>query len=80
MTDRIRVLLVHLDRDTREDELEGLTEAIGMLRGVSGVTLAPVTTADILARQTVRLEYERQVMEAIHSVFEGKPWTPEKRD
>ena len=46
MTDRVRSLVVLLDRDTREDDVEVVMQAIQMIRGVATVEKGDVVTAE----------------------------------
>lgn len=73
MTDRIRQLVVTLDRDVREDDLEALTGAIGQLRGVLSVSQGDaVRPEDHLAREVVRGEIRVQLFQAIDEILDGR--------
>lgn len=39
MTDRIHSLLIVLEKDIRDDDVQGLANAISQLRGVAGVKM-----------------------------------------
>lgn len=72
MTDRIRHLTVVLDADYRDDDVEPIVEAIKMVRGVASVEEGIVEARDLLARDAVRAEIERDLHRAIDSVFSRK--------
>jgi hypothetical protein len=76
MTDRIRHLTVVLDRDIREDDLETLTSAIQMLRGVSQVKTHVVSATDAIARMAVRSEIQGKLFKAIDDIFDPPPERP----
>jgi hypothetical protein len=72
MTDRIRHLNVVLDADYRDDDAEPIIAAIKMVRGVASVEEHVVEAQDILVREAVRSEIERDLYEAIRRVFARK--------
>jgi len=54
MTDRVRTLVVTLDRDIRDDDVESIVSAIKMTRCVTHVETGPVVDlADHTARTVV---------------------------
>lgn len=62
MTDRIRSLTVILENDTRTDDVESVTDAIRMVRGVHSVTLGkPVNLTDLTARIQARSELRKKI-------------------
>ena len=62
MTDRSRVLTVLLDDVYREDDLEALMSAIGMLKHVVDVTYEPYTGFEHLAIAAAKLELRKQLL------------------
>lgn len=73
MTDRIRHLVVTLDRDVREDDLEALIAAIVQLRGISSVKLGdPVGLKDWSAREVVRVELRDLLNRTINTFFDDR--------
>ena len=68
MTDRVRVLTVALDRDIRTDDIESLTDAIRMMRGVLAVQLGePVGGNDWATEERVR----RELRQKLYAALEG---------
>jgi hypothetical protein len=56
MTDRIHALTVVLEHDMRDDDVEGLIQAIRWLRGVLSVDLHVTDISDHTARERARTE------------------------
>lgn len=71
MTDRVHALTVTLDRDIRVDDLEHLTGAIGMLRGVASVTEHVADWEDYTARERVRSDVGLALYRAVDGIFRG---------
>ncbi len=70
MTDRIRHLTVVLDKDYRDDDLEGFIKVLKSLRGVAAVVPGePVNATDYMAREAVATEVRARLHEAIEEVF-----------
>jgi len=71
VTDRIRTLTVtvFLDEDYRDDDVQNIVSAIGMIRGVEAATTHVVTGSDMMNRETVRAEIRREVAEALANVL-----------
>ena len=65
MTDRFHALTVVLDRDVRDDDLDALTDAIRMLRGVMDVRRHIADIATHGAEVRVRAEYRRRIYAAL---------------
>lgn len=65
MTDRIQAFVVILDRDMREDDADGLRQAILRLRGVADV-VADVMDIDTV---TTRARIRRETAEAFATMF-----------
>lgn len=61
MSDRIKGLIVHLDKDYRADDYEQVMKAILMFRGVTGVEPVMTDHEDHLNRQRVRHELEAKL-------------------
>ena len=72
MTDRVRRLTVHLDRDYRDDDIEQLVCAIEQLKGVAGVEQQVVDVMEHVARETIRLEIKMQLYEAVDKILSNK--------
>ena len=56
MTDRIKGLMVTLDRDIRDDDAESIISAILMIRGVGSVATSVTNPTDHMNRERIRLE------------------------
>lgn len=69
MTDRIRTVIVVLDRDYREDDAEPIVKAIRMIKGVASVELSVVDGVDHMARMVARTELQGKVEQAVANVF-----------
>jgi hypothetical protein len=71
MTDRIRTLTVTviLDRDYRDDDVQNIVTAIGMVRGVESATPHVVTGADLMNREVARGEIRREIMQALEQML-----------
>lgn len=65
MSDRIKALEVVLDEDYDEEDLDGLTEAIGHLRGVVAVRAKPVKSDDFAARARVYYNLREKLIKAV---------------
>lgn len=66
MTDTVRTLLVHLDRDVRTDDVRALVDAVRQLRGVAQVDVGPVnTSSDYIQRETVRRELFQRLLDVV---------------
>lgn len=61
MTDRYNALTVVLDRDIRSDDAEAILTAIRMIKGVLSVAPHVTDTADYVAEERVRLEYQKKI-------------------
>jgi hypothetical protein len=68
MTDRIHALTVVLERDTRDDDVEALVNAIRQMRNVADVSPHVSDLSDHSARQMVKVEIGRALMQCIHAV------------
>lgn len=56
MTDRVKALTVVLDNDYREDDVQEIAKAIGMVKGVTAVSLVKTDINDYVNRARVRAE------------------------
>ncbi|MEE9598560.1 MAG: hypothetical protein V3V96_17435 [Acidiferrobacterales bacterium] len=65
MTDRIAALTVHLASDVRDDDVQGLVDAIAQFRGVLKIDPRIATTEDHMARVRVRHELRKRLFEAL---------------
>lgn len=66
MTDRIRQLAVTLDRDFRDDDLENIINAIGMIKNVEYVDLgSPVGMEDLSARRAAAQDIRNEILDVI---------------
>jgi hypothetical protein len=65
MTDRVHALTVILDREFREDDVQAITDAIGMMRGVLRVE-THVTDIDFYAaREQAKYELRQEMREVL---------------
>lgn len=69
MTDRIRHVTVTLDSDYRDDDVKVILDAIKMIKGVGSVKPKVSDLPEILARETVRVELEGKMYDAVKAVF-----------
>lgn len=71
MTDRVRTLVVILEDDQRAgagEWTEDLRKAISMMNGVAKVEYGDVVTgSDHIHRETLRMEFERELMEFVRN-------------
>ena len=65
MTDRVNGLFVVLNKDIRTDDVEAITHAIAMLRGVLSVDKNVSEAVDHIAFVRVRRELEEKLMEVL---------------
>jgi hypothetical protein len=65
MTDRLKGCYVSFDQDIREDDAKGILEAIGMIKGVIGVTAFTVDHNDWMARARVKAELIAKIVEVL---------------
>lgn len=59
-------LTVILERDISDEQLEMMTTAISMLRGVLRVVPGEVTSADVIAEMRAKHELRRKLSEALN--------------
>lgn len=72
MTDRISALTVVLNRDIRVDDVEVVTNAIRMIRGVASVELNVVDPLEHMARMRVRNDIESKLRTAVTAICRGE--------
>lgn len=65
MTDRVKALTVVLDIDYREDDVQALAQAIGMMKGVTAVSLVKTDTNDYVNRARVRAELTGKLLDLL---------------
>lgn len=66
MTDRIRTLTVVLDKDYRDDDVQAITDAIEMVKGVIKVDTHVLNIHDYTARTTARNEIAQKLWTALN--------------
>lgn len=70
MTDRVRYVTVMLDQEYRTDDVEAITNAIHMVKGVKTVTLGkPVDVNDYINRQAIGMELHEKLSTALRDVI-----------
>lgn len=62
MTDRVRTLIVVLDRDYRDDDVQSIVDAIGMIKGVAGVESEVATCQEQMAREIAKDELRSELL------------------
>jgi hypothetical protein len=73
MTDRVRTLTVVLDREYRDDDVQVIVSAIGMLRGVQGVQLGPIENGTTgMAIELAKSELRLKVMDLLEPEWSRK--------
>ena len=65
MTDRINALTVVLDRDIREDDVQGLIDAIKYLSGVDKVTMHVANLESHIAESRARLALRKKIADLL---------------
>jgi len=66
MTDRIKGFTVILEHDIRVDDVQGLMEAMCMLKGVSEVIPSTATPDDHMNRARVRGEFRNKLIDFLN--------------
>jgi hypothetical protein len=69
MTDRHSGYVVVLEKDIREDDAEGIINAIKMVKGVLTVKPVEATVGFVIERERVKAEYANKLHDAILSVL-----------
>lgn len=65
MTDRVKALTVVLDNDYREDDVQEIANAIGMLKGVVAVSLLKTDPTDYANRARIRAELTGKLLDLL---------------
>ncbi len=66
MTDRVQNLVIVLDGDYRTDDVQGIVDAIRMIRGVADVQLGePVTSTDHFARERAAMDLRGRISDVL---------------
>ena len=66
MTDRFNLLTVVLAQDVRDDDAEGIINAISMVKGVLSVDPHVVDHADHIAQVRVRQEFSEKLWAVLY--------------
>lgn len=66
MTDRVHVLTVVLETDTRVDDVEPLVGAIKQLRNVAAVELHQPNLVDYAARVRTHQDFEKKLLKLLY--------------
>lgn len=67
MTDRINAFLVILDKNYRDDDVQQIARAIGMIKGVMAVEPNVADVEGVIAETRVRRELEGRLWEALRA-------------
>jgi hypothetical protein len=65
MTDRVKGFTVTLDQDYRDDDVEGILNAVRMIHGVAHVEPSIVTSEDHMNRQVIKYELQKKLYKAL---------------
>lgn len=74
MTDRVKGLVVTLDKDYRIDDVQAIIDAIMMTKGVASVSPSITTAEDWMNRSHVLLKAQQDLFEFAKNL--GKPDGP----
>lgn len=66
MTDRVHSLIVVLDHDIRVDDVESITNAIGMLKGVLTVSGKISDLTSHMAEERARYELGQKIFDVVY--------------
>lgn len=69
MTERIKGLTVALDQDYREDDVQGIIDAIKLIKGVANVTPIPSSAEDFINRQQIKMEMAEEIQRIMNKLF-----------
>ena len=72
MTDRIRTVIVALDRDYRDDDAQAILDAIRMVRGVAAVGAEIVDVEAWVSRQQVASEWRSTLIDVACALADGR--------
>lgn len=70
MTGRVKGLIVALEKDVREDEIEGLIVTLKHIRGISSVTPSLTTPDDYINREQIRAQIRALLWVALDAADE----------
>ncbi len=73
MTDRLNGVWVAFEKDIRDDDAEGLIDAIRHLRGVLAVEPHVASMSDYVAEERVRLEWRKKLADLLYPPKPGSP-------
>lgn len=65
MTDRLKGVYVSFDSDIRDDDAQGIIDAIKMIKGVLHVETSVVDGDDWMNRSRISYEYKIKILEAL---------------
>jgi hypothetical protein len=66
MTDRVHSLTVVLEQDVREDDVQSLTKAIHMMRGVLSVTNEVADLNSHMAEERAKFALGQQLLKVVY--------------
>ena len=69
MTDRIKGLTVALDQDYREDDVQGIINAIKLIKGVANVAPIQSHAEDFINRQRIRADLAEKLQQLIDGIL-----------
>ena len=72
MTDRIKGIVVTLDRDYRDDDVPAILNAIRMIKGVVAVAPKVSTSDDWMARRRVQHELRDKIYAIMDEFFDER--------
>lgn len=73
MTDRIKGIVVTLDRDYRDDDVRAILDAIRMIKGVVAVAPQVSTSDDWMARRRVQHQLRDRIYKMMDEFFDERP-------
>jgi len=71
VSDRFKGLTVIFEHDIHEDCIPEIMVAINMIKGVKDVQSHKTTPEDKINREMLRMDYRKQMIEAIWSIFDN---------
>ena len=69
MMDRIKGLTVALDQDYREDDAQGIINAIKLIKGVANVAPIQSHGEDFINRQQIKTEIAGEIQRIMNKLF-----------
>ena len=70
MTDRVNSLTVVLDKDIRDDDVQGLVDAILHMKNVCSIGLRITDSRDYVAQSRAREKLGREILKVLYPVVE----------